>query len=191
MGVVGFARFGVLCAFVEEVFVLFEPCFQAAFKVGSAAVFQRPCQVLQLFACCRLRVARQVAADGFDLVEMAKLYGDIGEQLQQTLTAVADDALYFNAFGFQAADGFSVKGVGFVFDFGNRKRFAADAVEQNHDAETASEVGGVHHDVGALGRGKLRFGRGFFEMAQDGLAAASVGGGKLCSGLFACSVGLP
>jgi len=42
-----------------------------------------------------------------------------------------------------------------------------------------------------LGRGKLRFGRGFFEMAQDGLAAASVGGGKLCSGLFACSVGLP
>jgi len=182
---------GVLCAFVEEVFVLFEPCFQADFKVGSAAVFQRPCQVPQLFACCRLRVARQVAADGFDLVEMAKLYGDIGEQLQQTLTAVADDTLYFNAFGFQAADGFSVKGVGFVFDFGNRKRFAADAVEQNHDAETASEVGGVHHDVGALGRGKLRFGRGFFEMAQDGLAAASVGGGKLCSGLFACCVGLP
>ena len=191
MGVVGFARFGVLCAFVEEVFVLFEPCFQAAFKVGSAAVFQRPCQVPQLFACCRLRVARQVAADGFDLVEMAKLYGDIGEQLQQTLTTVADDALYFNAFGFQAADGFGVKGVGFVFDFGNRKRFAADAVEQNHDAETASEVGGVHHDVGALGRGKLRFGRGFFEMAQDGLAAASVGGDKLCSGLFACGVGLP
>lgn len=191
MGVVGFARFGVLCAFVEEVFVLFEPCFQAAFKVGSAAVFQRPCQVPQLFACCRLRVARQVAADGFDLVEMAKLYGDIEEQLQQTLTTVADNALYFNVFGFQAADGFGVKGVGFVFDFGNRKRFAADAVEQNHDAETASEVGGVHHDVGALGRGKLRFESSFIEMAQDGLAAASVGGGKLCSGLFAYGVGLP
>ena len=42
------------------------------------------------------------------------------------------------------------------------RAFAADAVHQNHDAETASEVGGVHHDVGALGRGKLRFGRGFF-----------------------------
>ena len=39
MGVVGFTRFGVLCAFVEEVFVLFEPCFQASFKVGSAAAF--------------------------------------------------------------------------------------------------------------------------------------------------------
>ena len=145
----------------------------------------------QLLPRSCLRVARQVSADGFDLVEMAKLYGNIGEQLRQTFTAVANDALYFNAFGFQAADGFGVKGVGFVFDFGNRKRFAADAVEQNHDAETASEVGGVHHDVGALGRGKLRFGRGFFEMAQDGLAAASVGGGKLCGGLFACGVGLP
>ena len=97
----------------------------------------------------------------------------------------------FNAFGFQAADGFGVKGVGFVFDFGNRKRFAADAVEQNHDAETAPEVGGIHHDVGALGFGKLCFGRGFFEMAQDGLAAASAGGGKLCGSLFACGVGLP
>ena len=84
-----------------------------------------------------------------------------------------------------------VKGVGFVFDFGNRKRVAADAVEQNHDAETATEVGGVHYDVGALGCGKLCFGCGFFEMAQDGLAAASVGGGKLCGGLFACGVGLP
>ena len=36
----GFARFGVLRAFVEEVFVPFELCFQAAFKVGSAAAFQ-------------------------------------------------------------------------------------------------------------------------------------------------------
>ena len=40
VGVVGFARFGVLRAFVEEVFVPFELCFQAAFKIGSAAAFQ-------------------------------------------------------------------------------------------------------------------------------------------------------
>ena len=145
----------------------------------------------QLLPRSRLWVARQVAADGFDLVEMAKLYGNIGEQLRQTFTAVANDALYFNAFGFQAADGFGVKGVVFVSDLGYRKRFAADTVEQNHDAETAPEVGGIHHDVGALGFGKLCFGRGFFEMAQDGLAAASAGGGKLCGSLFACGVGLP
>ena len=54
-----------------------------------------------------------------------------------------------------------------------------------------SRVGGVHHDVGSLGRGKLCFWGCLFEMAQDGLAAASVGGGKLCGGLFACGVGLP
>ena len=122
---------------------------------------------------------------------MAKLYGSISKQLRQTFAAVADDALYFNAFGFQAADGLGVKGVGFVFDFGNRKRFAADAVEQNHDAETAPEAGGVHHNIDALWGSKPCFWSCLFEMAQDGLAAASVGGGKLCGGLFACGVGLP
>ena len=69
----------------------------------------------QLLPRSCLRVARQVSADGFDLVEMAKLYGNIGEQLRQTFTAVANDALYFNAFGFQAAYGLGIKGVGFVF----------------------------------------------------------------------------
>ena len=112
----------------------------------------------------------------------------IGEQLRQPFAAVADDALYFNAFGFQAADGLGVKGVGFVFDFGNRKRFAADAVEQNHDAETAPEVSGVHHDVGALGRGKLCFGVRFFEMAKNGFAAAMISSCQLRCGLFACGV---
>ena len=125
------------------------------------------------------------------LVEVAKLYGNVGESLRDVFAAVADDALYFNAFGFQAADGFGLKGFGFVFDFGYRERFAADAVEQNQYTETAPEVGGIHHDVGALGCGKLCFGRGFFEMAQDGLAAASAGGGKLCGSLFTCGVSVP
>ena len=52
-------------------------------------------------------------------------------------------------------------------------------------------MSGVHDDVGAGGSGKLRLRLGFFEMAQDGLAAAAVGGGKLGGGLFACGVGLP
>ena len=38
MGVAGLAGFGVICTFVEEVLMPLEPCFQAAFKVGSAAV---------------------------------------------------------------------------------------------------------------------------------------------------------
>ena len=37
MGVAGLAGFGVFRAFVEEVLMPFKPCFQAAFKVGSAA----------------------------------------------------------------------------------------------------------------------------------------------------------
>ena len=44
------------------------------------------------------------------------------------------DALYFNAFGFQAAHLLGVKGVGFGFDFGNGQGVAADVVKQNHDA---------------------------------------------------------
>ena len=38
VGVAGLASFEVLCAFVEKVLMPLEPCFQAAFKVGSAAV---------------------------------------------------------------------------------------------------------------------------------------------------------
>ena len=124
-------------------------------------------------------------------MKLTELYGNIRKHLYQTASPIANDALYFNAFGFQAADGFGVKGVVFVSDLGYRKRFAADTVEQNHDAETAPEVGGIHHDVGALGRGKPCFWSCLFEMAQDGLAAASAGGGKLCGSLFACGVGLP
>ena len=38
VGVAGLASFEVLCAFVEKVLMPLEPFFQAAFKVGSAAV---------------------------------------------------------------------------------------------------------------------------------------------------------
>ena len=38
VGVAGLAGFGVLCTFVEKVLMPLEPFFQAAFKVGSAAV---------------------------------------------------------------------------------------------------------------------------------------------------------
>ena len=52
-------------------------------------------------------------------MEVAKLYGNVGESLRDAFAAVADDALYFNAFGFQTAYLLGVKGVGFGFDFGN------------------------------------------------------------------------
>ena len=38
VGVAGLAGFGVLRAFVKKVLIPFEPCFQAACIVGSAAV---------------------------------------------------------------------------------------------------------------------------------------------------------
>ena len=95
-----------------------------------------------------LRVARQVASDGLHLMEVAKLYGNIGKHLRHSATSVANDALDFNAFGFQTAYCLGVKHVGFVFDFGNRQCLPADVVEQNHDAECAAEAGGVHDDVG-------------------------------------------
>lgn len=64
-----------------------------------------------------------------DLVEVAKLYGNVGEGLRDAFAAVADDALYFNAFGFQTAYLLGVKGVDFGLDFGNGQGFATDAVE--------------------------------------------------------------
>ena len=53
------------------------------------------------------------------------------------------------------------------------------------------EVSSIHNNIGTLRRGKLGFGIGFFEMAQDGLTAASVSCGKLCGGLFAYGVRVP
>ena len=56
----------------------------------------------------------------------------------------------------------------------------------NKTMTPATEISGVHDDVGAGWDGKLRLRLGFLEMAQNGLAAAAVGGGKLGGGLFAC-----
>ena len=50
---------------------------------------------------------------------MVPLHGNVGESLRDAFAAVADDALYFNAFGFQTAYLLGVKGVGFGFGFGN------------------------------------------------------------------------
>ena len=55
----------------------------------------------------------------------------------------------------------------------------------NKTMTPAAEISGVHDDVGAGWDGKLHLRLGFLEMAQNGLAAAAVGGGKLGGGLFA------
>ena len=124
-------------------------------------------------------------------MKLTELNGNVGKYLCQTAPSVANDALYFNAFGFQAAYLLGVKRVGFVFDFADGQGFAADAVEQNHDAERTAEVGGVHDDVGCFGSNEVRFNLNLFEMSQNGLPAASVSFGELCGGLFAYGIGLP
>jgi len=54
-------------------------------------------------------------------MKLAELYGNIyiGKHLRQSSSPIADDALDGYAFGFQAAYGFGVEFVGFVFDFAN------------------------------------------------------------------------
>ena len=47
-------------------------------------------------------------------MELAELYGNIGEHLRQTTSAIANDALYGYAFGFQAAYGLGVQLIGFI-----------------------------------------------------------------------------
>ena len=108
-------------------------------------------------------------------MELAELYGNIGEHLRQTTSAIANDALYGYAFGFQAAYGLGVQLIGFILYYAHEQGFAADAVHQHHDAKIASEVGGVHDDVCFGWGGELSFGDGFFEMAVNGFAAAIMG----------------
>ena len=124
-------------------------------------------------------------------MKLTKLYGNVGKHLRQPASSVANYALYFHAFGFQAAYRFSVKHIGFVFDFGNGQCLSADAVKQDHYAECSAEVSGIHHNVGAGRCGKLCFGSGFFEVAVNGFAAAFVYCRQLRRCLFSRSIGLP
>ena len=132
-----------------------------------------------------------ITADGFDLMKLAQLRGNLREQLQQYFPPVANNALYCNAFFPQIVQRFGIEGVGFVFDFTDGKDLPADAVHQHHHAETAPEVSGVHDDVGF---GRLR--EGFpdarpAQMAVDGLAATTVLRGELGGSLLARAVGCP
>ena len=129
-------------------------------------------------------------ADGFDLMKLAQLRGNLREQLQQSFPPVANNALYYNAFFPQIVQRFGIEGVGFVFDFTDGKGLPADAVHQHHHAETAPEVSGVHDDVGF---GRLR--EGFLDarlaMAVDGLAATTVLRDEPGGSLLACAVVRP
>ena len=60
-----------------------------------------------------------------------------------------------------------------------------DAVRQNHDAETPTEIGGVHNQVNGLRCDKLVFGGSFAQMTADGFTAAMKVYCKLFSRLFA------
>ena len=129
-------------------------------------------------------------ADGFDLMKLAQLRGNLREQLQQSFPPVTNNTLYYNAFFPQIVQCFGIKSVGFVFDFAHKQGLPADAVHQHHNTETAPEVSGVHDDVGF---GRLR--EGFLDarlaMAVDGLAATTVLRGEPGGSLLACAVVRP
>ena len=50
-------------------------------------------------------------------MKLTELYGNIRKHLYQTASPITNNALYFNAFGFQAAYCCEILFVGFVFDF--------------------------------------------------------------------------
>ena len=71
-----------------------------------------------------------------------------------------------------------------MFDLAHKQRLPADAVHQHHHAEIASEIGGVHDDVGLGGLRVVRPNVRLLQAAVDGFTATTVLRGKLCRGLL-------
>ena len=67
----------------------------------------------------------------------------------------------------------------------------ADAVHQHHHPEAASEIGGIHDDVGFFGTRIVFFTLHFAQRTVDGFATAAVLYGKLRCALFDLAVGCP
>lgn len=78
-----------------------------------------------------------------------------------------------------------------MFDFTNKQGLSADAVHQHHHPEAASEIGGIHDDVGFFGTRIVFFALHFAQTTVDGFATAAVLYGKLRCALFALAAGGP
>ena len=88
-----------------------------------------------------------MAHDDFDWVKLAHLYGYSQERIQQAAFAIADNALYLNAFFLQRRDHLRVERVGFPLNGHNHQGTLAASVVENHDAPFSAEIGGVHDEV--------------------------------------------
>ena len=133
-----------------------------------------------------------MAHDDFDLVKLAHLHGNIRKSAQQAAFAIADNALYLNAFFSQRRDRLRVERVGFPLNCHDRQGSLAASVVENHDTPFSTEIGGVHDEVNRrLWQRAFGLCSGFGEVATDGFDAASVLRGKLCGALLAFAVALP
>ena len=133
-----------------------------------------------------------MAHDDFYLVELAHLHGYIRKRTRQAAFAIADNALYHNAFFSQRRDRLHVKRVGFPLNCHDRQGVLAASVVEDHDAPFSAEISGVHDEVhGCLWQHAFGLCSGFGEVTADGFEAASVLRGKLCGALLAFAVALP
>ena len=133
-----------------------------------------------------------MAHDDFYLVKLAHLHGYIQERTQQAAFAIADNALYLNAFFSQRRDRLRVERVGFPLNCHDHQGALAASVVEDHDAPFSAEIGGVHDEVhGCLWQRAFGLCSGFAEVAMERFDAASVLRGKLCGALLAFAVALP
>ena len=130
-------------------------------------------------------------ADGFDLMKLAQLRGNLREQLQQSFPPVANNALYYNAFFPQSVQCFGIEGVGLVFDFTDGQNLLADAIHQHHHAKITAEPGGVHDDVGFFRQRVVFPDLHLAQMAVDSLTVTTVLRGELGGSLLARAVVRP
>ena len=80
-------------------------------------------------------------------MKLAHLYGYTQERIQQAAFAIADNALYLNAFFLQRRDRLRVELVGFPLNCHDHQGALAASVVEDHDAPLVAEISGVHDEV--------------------------------------------
>ena len=120
------------------------PVLECRFKRRLSGLRQGQWQGWQRLCCWAFRLPGQVAHDDFYLVGLAHLHGYIQERIQQAAFAIADNALYHNAFFPQRCGRLRIGRVGFPLNCHGRQGALAAGVVEDHDAPLVAEIGGIH-----------------------------------------------
>lgn len=166
------------------------PEFQPQCEPGFIDLWKMPHQRLQIFSRFELWFPCHVARDDGRLVEMAHLDRN-RKPLQQATSAITDDGEYLPALCFQFFNAALVRTDGFVGEKLPEEILPAMGTPPYHDAEEASEVGGIHDNDDLIGCKLLLRNFDPFQLTLHPLGTASVLPGDICVTLFTASEVFP